>query len=167
MKTKYQPDFPERARKLAEQGLLDDQIAQQLGIEKSAFYDYQKKHAEFAEALKEGKRRPNEDVEASLFKSAMGFTVQERHVEMDAVTNKAKKVTVTDRFIPPSGAAQIFWLKNRMKEKWRDVREIKADVNTGQPQLPSDMSDEEVDEVAENLKRMMPELFNGKQHAKN
>jgi hypothetical protein len=32
MKTKYQPDFPERAKKMAEERLLDEQIASQLGI---------------------------------------------------------------------------------------------------------------------------------------
>jgi hypothetical protein len=34
-------------------------------------------HREFREALKEGKRRPNEEVEAALFKRALGYDTQE------------------------------------------------------------------------------------------
>jgi hypothetical protein len=52
MKSKYQPDFPQRAKKLAEAGLLDEQIAGQLGVGAAAFYRYQEQHREFREALK-------------------------------------------------------------------------------------------------------------------
>jgi hypothetical protein len=164
MKTKYQPDFPERAKKMAEEGLLDEQIWEQLGIGKVAFYDYQNTHPNFANALKEGKRKPNEEVEATLFKSAVGYTVQERHVELDA-QQKPKKIIVIDKHVPGNVVAQIFWLKNRMRERWRDVREITAQVTGGPPQLPEDMPDEELEIVTANLKRLMPNLFNGKQHA--
>ena len=116
MKTKYLPDFPERAKKMAEEGLLDDQIAGQLGGGTAAFYRYQEQHREFREALKEGKRRPNEEVEAALFKSAVGYTVQERHVELGP-EQKPRKITVVDRYIQPNTTSQIFWLKNRMRDK--------------------------------------------------
>ena len=34
----------------------------------------------------------------------------------------------TRKFIPPSNVAQIFWLKNRKPDTWKDKREI--DTNT-------------------------------------
>ena len=87
MKTKYQADFPAKAKKLAKQGLLDGDIAKSLGVSEAVFYEYQKKHPDFLEALKEGKRKPNADVEASLFKVAMGYEVQEvTAVPMGVVT---------------------------------------------------------------------------------
>ena len=170
MKTKYQADFPERAKKLAEEGVLDKDIAKALGINQDTLYVWQKRHPEFAEALKEGKRRPNQEVEAALFKAALGGEYQEReaHPDPNDPTGQRMKVTkVTQKMMPSNVTAQIFWLKNRMRDKWRDVREIKAEVQTGQPQLPVDMPDEEAEEVAENLRRMMPELFNGGRQHKN
>jgi hypothetical protein len=164
MKTKYQPDFPERAKKMAEEGLLDDQIAGQLSIDGATYYRYHERYREFREAIKEGKRRPNEEVEAALFKTAIGYTVQERHVELGP-DQKPKKITVVDKHIAPVPVSIIFWLKNRMREKWRDVRQIEAQVSPGRPQLPDDMKEEDFEVVTANLKRLMPELFDGKQRA--
>jgi len=163
-KTKYQPDFPERAKKLAQEGIIDRDIAKALGISEDTFYEFQKRHLEFSEAVKEGKRRPNQEVEAALFKIAVGYTAQERHVELDA-QQKPKKITVIDKVFAPVPVAQIFWLKNRMREKWHDVRQIVAQVSSGVPQLPADTTDEDIEIISANLKRLMPQLFNGRQHA--
>lgn len=38
------------------------------------------------------------------------------------VTKRQKK------FIPPQVVAQIFWLKNRRPEEWRDKREVAANI---------------------------------------
>jgi hypothetical protein len=128
MKTKWRPDFRERARKVAEEGLLDDQIAGQLGVGTAAFYRYQEQHQEFREALQEGKRRPNEEVEAALFKRAVGCDTQ----EVIAVPTgpgedaKARVVRIVRKHVPGDVTAQIFWLKNRVREKWRDAREVQA-----------------------------------------
>lgn len=90
--------------------------------------------------------------------------MQERHVELGA-DQKPKKITVIDKHVQPNVVGIIFWLKNRMRERWRDVRQVDAQVNQGPPQLPEDMPDEELDLVTENLRRLMPNLFNGKQGA--
>jgi hypothetical protein len=168
MRTKYQADFPERARKLAKAGMLDKEISKSLGITEASFYKYQNEHADFMEAIKEGKAKPNEDVEASLYKLAMGgFETQEViAVPMGPGEDaKARVVRIVKKTQPPNVVAQIFWLKNRVKDRWRDVRQIDAHVQTGVPQVPDDMSDEDLDVVTSNLKRLMPDLFNGKSHA--
>lgn len=50
-----------------------------------------------------------------------------------------------------------------MREKWRDVRRIEAQVGAGAPQIPEDTSQEDLEVISANLKRLMPELFDGKQ----
>jgi cell division protein FtsX len=165
MRTKYQPGFPERARKLAEEGLLDEQIARQLGVGTVAFYRYQEQHREFREALKEGKRKPNEEVEAALFKRAVGYETREvTAVPMvQGGESKARVVKVVTKQVPGDVTAQILWLKNRMRERWRDARQIEAQLGRGVPQIPADTSDEDLEVITNNLKRLMPELFDNKQ----
>jgi len=91
--------------------------------------------------------------------------VQERHVELGP-DQKPKKITVMDRHVPGNVAAEIFWLKNRMRERWRDIRQIEANVQQGgPPQLPEDISEEDLEVVTSNLKLLMPELFDGKERA--
>jgi hypothetical protein len=161
MKTKYQPDFPERAKKMAEEGLLDEQIASQLGIKISTYYLYQKQHIEFLEALKEGKKKPNLEVEASLFKMCTGWTFQERKARpdpMDKTGRRMKVVEVIEKQVLPNVVAQIFWLKNRMPERWRDVRHLDARTNEPVTQLPDNTPDEELEVVLENVKRLMPHV---------
>ena len=95
-KTKYD-DFIDRKGLIlvegwARDGLTDVQIAKNIGIQQSTFYDWKLKHAEFSEALKRSKDVADYEVENALFK-------------------KAKMGDVT---------AQIFWLKNRKPKQWRD-----------------------------------------------
>ncbi len=95
-KTKYD-DFIDRKGLVlvegwARDGLTDLQIAKNIGIQQSTFYDWKLKHAEFSEALKRSKDVADYEVENALFK-------------------KAKMGDVT---------AQIFWLKNRKPKQWRD-----------------------------------------------
>lgn len=165
MKTKYQADFPERAKKLAQDGLLDKDIAKVLGISEDTFYEYQKQHPEFSEALKEGKRKPDEEVEAALFKTALGY----EYKEVTAVPvgsgedAKARVVRVVTKQVQPNVVAQIFWLKNRMRQRWRDARQLDATVTPGAPRVDEEIEEEDLAVVTSNLKRLMPDLFNGRQ----
>ena len=45
--TKYEPDFPQRAKQLAREGLTDTQIAEALGVSKVTYYKYQRDYPEF------------------------------------------------------------------------------------------------------------------------
>lgn len=164
-KTKYQEDFPERAKKLAQEGRTDAEIWKSLGIGKVAFYDYQLKHPNFANALKEGKVKPNEEVEAALYKTALGY----EYKEVTAVPvgsgkdAQARVVRVVTKQVQANVVAQIFWLKNRMRERWRDVRQVDATITPGAPQVQDDLEEEDLVVVTSNLKRLMPDIFNGRQ----
>lgn len=84
----------------------------------STFYVWKEKFPEISEALKKGKEIIDFEVEQALLKRALGMTVKETRREVDA--NGRKRVIEIVHEIAPDTKAQIFWLKNRKPDKWRD-----------------------------------------------
>mgnify|MGYP006311803415 CR=1 FL=1 len=82
---------------------------------------------EFAEALKKGKQVVDAKVEKSLLKRALGYEFEE--VKVTVNESGQKKVEKTKKQIKPDTTAQIFWLKNRLPDKWRDKHEIDQNIN--------------------------------------
>lgn len=110
----------------ARDGLTDEQIAKNMGIATSTFYEWKKKEKEFSETLKKGKEVVDFEVENALLKKALGYTIT---LNKQKVTKDGDVVdTVEEVHVPPDTTAQIFWLKNRQVKKWRDKVEI-ADNN--------------------------------------
>ena len=83
----------------ARDGLTDEQISRNMGINKATIYDWKKRFADISNALKKGKEVVDYEVENALLEKAKGGDV----------------------------AAMIFWLKNRRPEKWRDKPVVDAD----------------------------------------
>ena len=107
----------------ARDGLTDEQISKNMGIRRSTLYDWKKKHLAISDALKKGKEVVDIEVENALYKRAVGFTIKEEEViieEVDGRPRQRKKITRKE--VPPDVTAQIFWLKNRKPEQWRDKR---------------------------------------------
>ena len=102
----------------ARSGLTDEQIAKNIGIATSTFYEWKKKELEFSEALKKGKEVIDFEVENALLKRALGYEYEEEIYENGILTKKVKKQ------VAPDTTAQIFWLKNRKKEQWREKVEV-------------------------------------------
>lgn len=98
----------------AREGLTDEQMAKNIGIATSTFYNWEKKSIEFLEALKRGKEVVDFEVENALLKRALGYEYEEETYENGVLTKKVKKQ------VAPDTTAQIFWLKNRKPDKWRD-----------------------------------------------
>jgi transposase-like protein len=105
----------------ARDGLSDEQIAQNMEISTSTFYEWKKKFSEFSEALKKGKEVIDRMVENSLLKAALGYEYEE-----EVIDNKGNKHTVR-KYEKPNVTALIFWLKNRKPEQWRDKQEHKIE----------------------------------------
>lgn len=99
-------------------GLTDEQIAKNIGINRTTLYDWKKKEVNIADALKKGKEVIDFEVENALLKRALGYEYEEETYENGILTKKVKKQ------VPPDTTAQIFWLKNRQVKKWRDKVEI-------------------------------------------
>ena len=112
----------------ARDGLSDKQIAHNIGITQTTLYEWQKRFPELSETLKKGKEVVDREVENALLKRAMGYEYTE--VTQEPVTDKDTGVTemrVTKRVtkqIVPDVTAQIFWLKNRKPEEFRDKRDV-------------------------------------------
>nr|DAD70858.1 MAG TPA: terminase small subunit [Siphoviridae sp. ctvok7] len=76
----------------ARDGLTDEQIAENIGVTATTLYEWKNRFPEISEALKKGKEVVDYQVENALLASALeGNTT-----------------------------AQIFWLKNRRPDKWRE-----------------------------------------------
>ena len=102
----------------AREGLTDEQIAKNIGINRTTLYDWKKKEVNIADALKKGKEVIDFEVENALLKRALGYEYEEETYENGILTKKVKKQ------VPPDTTAQIFWLKNRKKEQWREKVEV-------------------------------------------
>lgn len=105
----------------AKDGLTDEQIAYNIGITAKTLYEWKKQYSEICEALKKGKEVVDRQVENALLKRALGYKYEEIKTEE---TEEGKKVTVTIKEVVPDTTAQIFWLKNRKPDQWRDKQQI-------------------------------------------
>ena len=109
----------------ARDGLTDEQIAGNIGINTSTLYDWKNKFPKISEALKKGKEVVDIEVENALLKRALGYEFQETRVEKS--DKDGTKIIQTLKHIPADTTAQIFWLKNRRPDKWRDKPEMPGD----------------------------------------
>lgn len=141
-----EPDNLLRIEGWAKDGLTLDQIAHNMGCALGTLCEWKKNHPEINEAIKRGNRPANLEVENALFKSACGYDVEETTEELrfNKKTHSYEMV-VTKRVrkhVPPSNTAQIFWLKNRMPEKWRDRIETKTTLVKDETDLLSQAFEE-------------------------
>ena len=70
----------------------------------------------------------------ALLKRALGYDYTEERVEVSKENGKKSvKTTQTVKHVPPDTTAQIFWLKNRRPDRWRDKQQLEhsgsVDVN--------------------------------------
>ena len=121
----------------ARNGLIEEQIAKNLGISIQTFYTYKNKYVEFFEALKKGKEVIDTEVENALLKKSLGFKEEVRKPfkikRVEYHENGKKKleyeeiVYAEDEIIfAPDTTAQIFWLKNRRPKDWRDRKDYEV-----------------------------------------
>ena len=130
-RTKYDPEIhPDHAKALAMRGFTNKEIAAAFGISLSTLQEWIKKIPELSEAIKTGKEPANAKVENAIFKSCMGYYVEETRGVVVGNGDSAHVQKVTEsRFIPPNFQAQRFWSKNRMGDRWRDVQEVEHSGN--------------------------------------
>lgn len=114
----------------AKAGLTDDDIMKNLGVGKTAYYKYKGEKEEFANILKSAKAAADDIVENALYKRAIGDTIDETVEELDENGNVLRR-RVVKKQIPGDTTAQIFWLKNRKSDVWRDKHEFDASVLGG------------------------------------
>ena len=128
-------------------------IARLMGISPSTFYEWKKKYPQIDGAFEQGRKRVDEKVENSFFDMCTGFfkkvkkPYKLRRKEFD---DNGKVIAEYDElveaeedvYIPPSVAAQKFYLCNRMPEKYRVENAAlmpadDEDNNTGVIEMPA------------------------------
>lgn len=138
--TKYDPKFEKQVFKLSLLGATDKEIADFFEISEATVNNWKLEHPKFLESIKKGKEEADAKVVQSLFKRAVGTSIPDSY----ALTKKAKKTETGEaeetvefiplrKHLPPDVTAQIFWLKNRQPEKWRDSHNIEARVKHEKP----------------------------------
>ena len=120
----------------ARDGLTDEQLAEKIGIGVRTLYDWKGRYPQISQALKKGKEIVDIQVENALLKRALGYDFQEERVERSG--KDGVKVVQTIKHIPPDTTAQIFWLKNRRPNRWRDKPEP-ASADGGGVQIIDDL----------------------------
>lgn len=83
----------------ARDGLTKEQIAHNIGIGRTTLFEWEQKEPNIANTLKKGREVVDFEVENALLKNALSGNV----------------------------TAQIFWLKNRKKNEWREKVELPVD----------------------------------------
>jgi transposase len=121
------------------EGATDKEISENLGVSYSAYRNWChqgcdngiERYKELAAVYARAKIVPDREVEASLYKLANGYTVEVkraikiRHTEYDPQTGKKVKEWETIETAPEqvhvqaNVNAQMFYLANRVPDKWR------------------------------------------------
>lgn len=106
----------------ARDGLIDEQIAHNIGISRKTLNEWKNKYSDIRNALKKGKEVVDIEVENALLKNALGYDYEETTIEVDSKGKKRKKIIT--KHVQGDTTAQIFWLRNRKPHLWRDTRNI-------------------------------------------
>ena len=126
-KGKYQrwltPDGLTLLEGWARDGLTDEQIARNCRISRQTLNEWRNTYPAISDALKKGKEVVDIEVENALLKRALGYEYTETRVEESENGFKTRR---TKKFIPPDVTAQIFWLKNRRPEVWREKQVVEV-----------------------------------------
>ena len=108
-------------------GSTEEQIYKKLGVSHEAFARYKRAYVELVEALKIGKDDSDDLVESALYKRAVGYSYDEVREEYDG--DVLIKKTVVRKQEAPDTTAQIFWLKNRRPDRWRNNDRLEISNN--------------------------------------
>lgn len=120
----------------ARDGLTEDQIAKNMGISIRSLTDWKIKYPAILASLKKGKAPVDQEVENALLKRALGYQYEETITEIEEVPTgrtddngrpimkQQKHIKKVMKTALPDTTAQIFWLKNRKPNRWRDKQDM-------------------------------------------
>ena len=121
----------------ARDGLTEEQIAHNMGIRRETLIEWKRKYPNISNTLKRGKEIIDRQVENALLKRALGYSYKEttRELIFDKETGKTElKITKeVEKEVVPDTTAQIFWLKNRKPEEWREKQEVQMSGAVNNP----------------------------------
>ena len=106
----------------ARDGLTNDEIAHNIGVSGRTFSEWIRRFSAISSVLKKGKAPVDIQVENALLKRALGYDYEETITEIVELAGgkQRKQIRKVAKHMPADTTAQIFWLKNRRPDKWRD-----------------------------------------------
>ena len=111
----------------ARDGLTMQQIADNMGVGRKTLNNWMNRFPVLASCIRRGKDVPDRHVENALYKRAVGYEYEE--ITYNGEDEVVKRVV---KAVLPDTTAQIFWLKNRKPDVWRDRHEIVKDNDNDQ-----------------------------------
>ena len=108
----------------ARDGLTNEQIAQNIGVSRKTLQEWCVKYGDIGDTLKRGKEVVDRQVENALLKRAIGYEYEEVSEKYESGMMTEKKIT--KKRVVPDVTAQIFWLKNRRPDKWKDKQDVEV-----------------------------------------
>lgn len=119
----------------ARDGLTEEQIAHNMGIAYSTLKNWKDKHMAILAALKRGKEVIDRQVENALLQRALGYEYTETTLEYVPELDEMRVTKEVTKQVAPDTTAQIFWLKNRKPQEWRDKRDVdlSGSISTNNP----------------------------------
>lgn len=150
-------------RRLAEEGLSDEEIELRSGIGVTLFRRWKKEHPEFAAAIELGRAGADYAVVEALYKKAIGYNVslsktyKLKRIDYDPDTGKKIReyeelaTGIDENYVPGDLKAETFWLKNRQPERWSEkprYSSIDGEEVSGVVEIPeADSIDDEPEDI--------------------
>ena len=133
--TLFKPEYTKQVEELCRHGSTDRDLALFFKVSVNTIDNWKKRYPDFFLALLKGKQEADANVAEALYRNAIGHEYYEEH----AVKLKRKifddtgKVIRTEehlqvvplkKYSKPDTTAQIFHLKNRRPDFWRDANQV-------------------------------------------
>ncbi len=155
--SKYQEWLSEeglsKLESFARLGLTDSEIAKRMGVGVSTLNNYKKQYSKIDEALKNGREYVDTKIENALIKRAIGYEYTEQVMErvLNKETGEYEFVLTKEmkKEVKPDISAQVFWLKNRRPDLWKDKQDLSVESSSGEV---SNLTDEELEQRISMLK---------------
>ena len=132
------PDGLLRIEGWARDGLSLAQIAHNVGVADSTFRRWKEENEALSAAIKRGNAPVDLEVENAMLKSALGHKetvrkaikvkTEKQKVGEGKIVEEHIEYVDEEVYIPPQVIAQIFWLKNRRPDKWKEKQVVEADT---------------------------------------
>jgi hypothetical protein len=125
--SKYRPEFAEAARIVCSvYGSTQDELARFFRVTADVIAHWLRVHPEFSKAVYDRSSETNMKIMKRLARRAQGFHMDTEKIFFDVKRGQVVRAKTQDYF-PPSESAIFFWLKNRMPEHWKDIKDVNVD----------------------------------------
>lgn len=143
MKSKYETHvlpYLDRIKIWVAKGATNKEVAKKLGISESTLRKLKNEHSAFSAALEDPRGDIDDQVEAALYKRAIGYEYEEV-TEWQTIGPGGQIIWLTKKnkkHLPPDPSSVQFWLRNRRPKEWNKpvAQEAQETGETGVVMLP-------------------------------